>query len=895
MIEGIKTQEGKNAKIYYTENENATAELENTANGWTQNIKDNSKVSKYLIIIDKVEPQENIVSNYSYLVPSHLEYNQVATTGYMVQYTNSTTKVENELTATNIEMQTGVGPKVETKLIATTGGKEITKPVRNGEVIRYHIEVANVGTEDDNNVKVTGKVPEGTTMVRPEKNYEYTGASYYEELTNKTYETTIETLKRGETVSKEYEVRVNAKVPAKTVLSNIAEISYGDIIKQSEEISNVTEIGKVRTSVKRITDRNVDLYTTGVVQYFAIIENISDQKQENVKVQTNLSPNLEVEVLTLYTGMEKEDEEIYIIGEEPDQVPEPTGEITQNKVKSEILEYKEEINIGSIEPGEAKVLSYNMLINNKENKEKIDFSVTTKLEKEEYESNNWQDNVKNVEIGMNMKTNTTNQYVKAGDIIEYTIVVENKSNAKTTGLEIKDTIPSQLTINNITQDGQNLEDIKGNKINLPIRLNENGETTIKIETIVNYSTARQKAEAITNIATAEIYGQKVATTSEINHIIQANTSNTGNEDGNGTGNENNGSGTEGENKVDNNDIAKGNRTITGIAWFDANANGQKEQGETLLSNIKVRLLNTQTNNYVKEENGEVLEVTTNENGVYVLDKIGNGRYIVVFDYDNTQYALTKYKAEGVGEAENSNAILSELRIHDEKQQLTATDIITIQDNNIANINIGLIQLENFDLALNKYVSKILIQNAKGTTVREYDNETIGKVELDAKTINGSTIIVEYKINVTNNGEVEGYAKKIADYVSPELKFSSELNKDWYQVGDTLYTASLANEKIKPGETKTVTLTLTKTMTENNIGLIPNTAEIAEDYNELGIKDTNSTPGNRVKDENDLGLAEVVISIRTGGIVYVSIAIVIVIMLGIATGVILRKRKKQERE
>lgn len=163
-----------------------------------------------------------------------------------------------------------------------------------------------------------------------------------------------------------------------------------------------------------------------------------------------------------------------------------------------------------------------------------------------------------------------------------------------------------------------------------------------------------------------------------------------------------------------------------MAWYDENANGQKDQDEKALSNIKVRLLNTQTNNLVKEENGKVLEVTTNENGIYVLDKIGNGKYIAIFDYDNSHYALTKYKVDKVAETENSNAILNELLIENERKQVASTDILEVQDNNISNINIGLIKLQNFDLKLDKYVSKILIQNANGTTVREYDNATMAK-------------------------------------------------------------------------------------------------------------------------------------------------------------------------
>ena len=125
----------------------------------------------------------------------------------------------------------------------------------------------------------------------------------------------------------------------------------------------------------------------------------------------------------------------------------------------------------------------------------------------------------------------------------------------------------------------------------------------------------------------------------------------------------------------------------------------------------------------------------------------------------------------------------------------------------------------------------------------------------------------------------------------DLKFSSELNKDWYQTNGMLYNASLANEKIVAGEAKTITLTLTKSMTENNTGLTTNVAEIAEDYNELGIKDSNSTPGNKAEGENDMSRAEVIISIRTGGMVYISI-IFITIIIGVVVTFVMIKRKKQ---
>ena len=109
-----------------------------------------------------------------------------------------------------------------------------------------------------------------------------------------------------------------------------------------------------------------------------------------------------------------------------------------------------------------------------------------------------------------------------------------------------------------------------------------------------------------------------------------------------------------------------------------------------------------------------------------------------------------------------------------------------------------------------------------------------------------------------------------------------MNKSWYQSGDDLYCTSLANEEIKPGESKEVKLTVIKEMTENNTGLVNNTAEIVSSYNEFGLKDINSTEGNKVKGENDMGSADLIISIRTGqAIMAISLVILAIVILGIS--------------
>jgi len=901
IIKEITLPEIEGAKIYYTEKEEATDDLQNSQNGWQETLTNASQVKKYLIVIPTMEARGSIKATYKIEIPAMLEYNQTAKQGYRVTYTNSLTKTNSEINATTIVMQTGMGPKLDTKLTPVVAGKELTTnaSVRNGEVIQYKIEVSNVGSEDLNNIIVQGNVPTGTTLVKPQENYEYTGASYYQELEDKIYEDKIDTLKVGEVTTKTYEVRVDKAVAAQTKLTNAAQVKYGDVTKTSNETQLMTKEGNIRISVKRVTDRKVNLYETGTVQYFAIIENISDKKQNNIKIKTNLPDTLEVSRLTLITGMEAEEiskDDIYEIGDSKEtQAEVETREITENelaaenredKIVTEEIAYQEELNIGSLEAGEAKVLSYDMAINKLNNSNQVDFSVSAKNGNDEYQSNRLVDTIKKAEIALNMTSNTQSKYLKVGDTLQYTITVRNNGTERIEGLILKDEIPASLTVNKVSFDGEEITQLKNkNQIEISCDIAGGTESEIKIEAIVNHSEAREEAEPITNIAYVELLGERIAVTPEVNHIIEANPTESNNDE-----NDNNTS-----NEVKDNDIANGNKMITGVAWFDENANGRKDDNEKTLSGIKVHLLNTKTNNLVKDEKGNTLEATTNENGLYVLNNIGKGNYVVVFEYDNA-YALTKYKASNVEESKNSNAMMNELLIGDQKQKVASTDIIQMNQDNIEDINIGFIKAENFDLKLDKYVSKILIQNSAGTTVKEYNNETLAKAELDAKKVNGTTVIIEYKIVVTNAGEVDGYAKKIVDYIPNDLKFSSELNKDWYQTGDALYNASLANDKILAGEAKEVTLTLTKTMTENNTGRTNNTAEIAESYNDLGLSDSNSTPGNKVQGENDMGSADVILSIRTGGAIWITTTIVLIVAFGVTAFIIIRKKSnKSDRE
>ena len=112
----------------------------------------------------------------------------------------------------------------------------------------------------------------------------------------------------------------------------------------------------------------------------------------------------------------------------------------------------------------------------------------------------------------------------------------------------------------------------------------------------------------------------------------------------------------------------------------------------------------------------------------------------------------------------------------------------------------------------------------------------------------------------------------------------------------LYTKKLESTEIKPGETQEIKLILTKTMTNNNVGLINNRAEIYESYNKYGIPDVDSVANNQINTEDDIGSADVFVGISTGGTIalYVIIGMVNIVLLAILIKLVFVKSETEKR-
>ena len=202
----------------------------------------------------------------------------------------------------------------------------------------------------------------------------------------------------------------------------------------------------------------------------------------------------------------------------------------------------------------------------------------------------------------------------------------------------------------------------------------------------------------------------------------------------------------------------------------------------------------------------------------------------------------------------------------------------------------------FDLSLRKWVTQAIVIDKDGNqTVTEtghqpYDDpEEIVKVDLYRKSINDVTVKFRYKIRVTNEGEIAGYAKEITDYVPEGLRFLPEDNPGWTDEGNNVIsTRLLENTLLQPGEYAEVEVVLTWINSEDNMGLKENIAEISEDYNDYGVPDRDSTPDNQVDGEDDIDDAPVMLSVSTGQVrIYFTLGFVVLIT--IASGVLLIKK------
>ena len=861
-------------KIYYSENGEATQDLSDGANAWTETPANIENIKSYLIIPEDINyhmgSSEVLRFTYTYLVPENLKYNEYSYGTFGVYYKNNSEVAKtNEVSVADlVGLTTGIGP--ELSLTISPSKNEVKEYEENC----LNITIENIGQVTASNIKVDIHLGTRVAYIRHESNIEntsYQKADYYNGLI-----LTVPSLNVSEKAElKIYTTALNlnngmnyADEPNEDgtydILENITEADATQTV-----IVTADQLGKELKEVVSFKVRSAEISITESTNTdISVLKRFGDEINLRIKVENE---NSNKEMTNLVVTKEIPKEFSFVSATEGYNYDENSRIITWNIEK---LEKNKDITL-------ELVLSVNELEENV-SKTSVELSSTVKADgTETYTSNTLSVNIAKPVLVITQTSNTTNTYVKEGDPIHYQYLVKNEGEVVAYSVNLTEFVPEGVGIRSVSYTVNGVETSRGgvieSNVNILTNLDPGAEMVVDLDAVaLSLNGAEEKS--VINYATVQAEEVSMLTSNSITHIVESTE-------------KDNSSGQNSYTLAEGNNIEKTYR-ISGVAWFDANQNGMRDSNEELLSNITAKLVDSSSGVIQNTQ-------TTDSNGEYVFSGVKNGTYLIVFEYDSTKYIVTTYQKEGVVSNVNSDVILTTINQEGQSKEGAVTDIIKIEGGSISNIDIGLMSVDKFDLQIDKAISKVMLQTPNETTTEEYDNTKLAKTEVAAKYVSASTVYVEYNITVSNVGDIKGYARKIVDYIPEGMTFNSalEANADWYTGSDgNLYSEALANRELNPGDSVTLKLVLTKQMNEENTGIINNQVEIYEDYNTYGISDMNSVPGNKAQNENDLSSADLIVSIKTGEVfIYISIIITSILLGSIIVFITYNKLKVSKRK
>ena len=922
LVSGIKQADTNlaNATIYYSNNGEATEDLSDINNGWQTQIQDLNTVKSYLIVLNDydMQPGEIIKYSYNYEIPANLEHNTNIYGSFETIFDNknSVATVKEISKADVVGLTTGAGPQISVE--TNTNVKE---KIKEYEKIKYTIKVENTGSEVSENIVVKTKIPEGATLAVNSTVTTVEGVAGWTLKPEREIITNIPKLNPGEIKIIEFFVQAN-KLPTieeyyakqegfsrtedgKYAIQESYVDENGETKYKEKIIENLPEIRLVCQSVITAKDLAKEIKTSdsGIVleRSRVIAEETVETQDDTARVNETIESKILIKNNTDETMrnivVTKRLPEGLKYGESYTRGYAEDG-ITLNKINNS--DYNMDTRtvtwrIDELNPRRTILLIGDWVVDDlKDNVYKDTVSTDTKIDinGDIYQAGQVDIPVGAPNLEVIQNSNKTNEYVKIGDQIEYTFTIKNTGAVRANNVTLSDMLPEEVSIKSLTYtvDGIEVSKVvsKNEDATVYTSIMPEGKLEAKILAEVNDIGTAQKT--VKNVGTIKGANLKEVKSNEITNIIERTSDVTGT-----VSQENEVITQKPENsqsvfkEINNNNTIKDKYEIKGNVWLDENKDGVRDNNENKLPKIEVKLFSL--------DSDKVLETTfTDQDGQYKFSNRDNGKYILKFYYDNTKYGITEYKKQNIEEDKNSDII----KLEEDNRIIATTDVIEINNGSISNIDAGLVIATTFDLSLTKTISKVTVQTSEGIKNYDFNNTNLAKVDINAKHLNGATVLVEYTFTVKNEGELEGYAKQIVDYMPSELEFSTEFNKNWYKGNDgKLYTEELADSVIAPGETKTVKLVLSKAMNERNTGITNNQAEISKDYNKAGIADIDSIPGN--KKDDDMSAADLIIGVKTGDtLIFISaiiagIVAAIVIIVAIKSSKIIYKARLKFRK
>ena len=365
----------------------------------------------------------------------------------------------------------------------------------------------------------------------------------------------------------------------------------------------------------------------------------------------------------------------------------------------------------------------------------------------------------------------------------------------------------------------------------------------------------------------------------------------------------NGSGTDQDDESEKPEVHTG--AVSVFKYEDTNNNGKHDEGEKALvgAEFKIAISEEDAKNgkFVKMDGKELVAIS-NKDGIATFiglefggdasdSQKSNPEGLYKYDWDKASKDYYIVETKSPGGYKKLDDVIKVTVSKNSSEIIDLTDKINEMES-VANLPL------KFDLALRKWVTHAIVTENGQSVVYETghhaeDNpEAIVKVDLKKSKLNQVKVQFKYSIRVTNEGEIAGEAREVTDYIPEGLKFVQEDNPDWTTTSDEriVKTRKLEGVTLQPGESAEVEIMLTWVNSKDSMGVMTNTAEISEDYNEFGVHDIDSTPNNKKAGEDDIDDAPVMLAIKTGSevIAYTSLGLGFVTVVTIGAIAIRRK-------
>lgn len=825
----------ENCTVYYSTNIDEKVD----GNGWTNQATNDSKSFK-IVPNGEVNNKQYIKFNYTVKVPENLEFDKAVKENFGVYYTENKEQggIRRTAESKTIGFETGKpsGIVMGVSAVDTNEGFAINNgdEVKQGQYISYRIKLSNIGSETANEVALTAALPEDMTLIIPETNDTNGTINYYRESTSKLLLQDVGSIKGGENVTYEFTVRADGDSENNDEKLPVSFSVIADVLGENPKSTQYTLNCKSGFfGIKLSSDAVSPIEENQEITYLVSVNNANKDEKTNTKVRLKLPDGLK------YNSIDSK--------------------------YSDSVEYDEEnndviVNLGTLKGFSKENISISTTnINDNIEELSTEAEITCDGLGEEIKSNKVEFTSESSKAVIQAVQTTNEDSVLDDEEIEFYIDITNTGSVDRK-IQFKDNLPKEIGISEyrITKNGELIS--SGNVNNIDEKINIQSNSTVRVMIKAKpYPLGEGEQITIENTPSIVLADgtNLVVNTKEI--IIYTSYASQ-------TQEELNQEATEEKIKT---------YTISGNVWLDSRNDGARDAYEDIFRDMTVKLFDATNNRAILDETGEEVTAETNEYGEYKFNGLLPGNYYVVALFNDEIYEIAEYRADSIDESLNSDFVGALL----DEANVAATDIISIVDSNINNIDLGLIKKEIFDLAIDQTVNKISVASDNNSRTIEYDNE-IAKVELTSKEMKDSTSVVEYNIKISNNGDVAGFAKSIMNYVPSGMTFNSQMNPDWYQTKDgILHCVSIADDLIQPGESRDIKLILTKKNGNNELGLTRGRSEIGTTYNEQGLKEINAQSSLFGDYESNVSASNI-ITLKKSRVKVVSVITISVVLIGL---------------